>query len=84
MLSCLAANIGGITRLENLWNSSWSASKPINRKSIQVMMSRVRAKLTEKGFRIDSIVDVGYILSHDRCCGGDPNEVRLKAPQGVT
>lgn len=68
MLSCLASNMDRVTRLQDLWNTAWSPSKPLNRKSIQVMMSRIRAKLAAKGLRIDSIVDVGYILSHDRCC----------------
>jgi two-component system OmpR family response regulator len=71
ILSCLASNIDRITRLEDLWNSAWSPAKSFNRKSIQVIMSRVRAKVVPRGLRIDSIVDVGYILSHDRCCDSE-------------
>ena len=68
ILSSLASNVGGVTHLDDLWRSAWGSHKPVNRKSIQVMMSRVRRKLAPRGIRIDSLVDVGYILSHDKCC----------------
>jgi DNA-binding response OmpR family regulator len=68
ILGCLAKNINGITRLEELWTFAWESNKPVNRKSIQVMMSRVRSKIAASGLRIDSLVDIGYILSHGRCC----------------
>src|SRR5262245_47919575 len=64
----LIANINGITRFEDLWTSAWNQSGPANRKNIQVMMSRVREKFERSGLRIESVVDVGYILFHDRCC----------------
>lgn len=68
IVSCLVSRMNGITRLEDLWRHAWDEKKAMNRKSIQVMMSRVRGKLAPRGLRIDSVVDVGYMLSHGSCC----------------
>src|SRR5262245_16867042 len=45
IVSCLTSNINRITSLEDLWAAAWDRDKPLNRKRIQVMMSRVRRKL---------------------------------------
>jgi len=68
ILSCLAGNMNGVTKLEELWNVAWDPSKALHRKSIQVMMSRVRAKVAPSGLQIHSLVDIGYMLSHGSCC----------------
>jgi DNA-binding response OmpR family regulator len=78
--SCLASNMNGITRLDDLWNFAWDRAKPINRKSIQVMMSRLRSKLAARGLRIDGIIEVGYILTHGDCCTGKASIRQLLIP----
>lgn len=74
IVSCLVSNIDQIVTLQDLWNSAWDATKPLNRKGIHVFISRVRRKLVPFGLRIDSVVDVGYIFSHDRCCATASSE----------
>ena len=68
IVSFLVSNINQIVRLEDLWKAAWDANKSFNRKSIHVFVSRVRRKLAPHGLRIASVVEVGYILTHDRCC----------------
>jgi DNA-binding response OmpR family regulator len=71
LLLCLAANINRIVTLEDLWAFAWKPGKAFNRKSVHVFMSRVRRKLDQHGLKINSMVGVGYILSHGRCCSPD-------------
>ena len=68
VISCLVSNINEVVRLEALWKSAWDPGKSFSRKSIHVFMSRIRRKLAPFGLRIDSVVDLGYILSHGTCC----------------
>ena len=71
LLSCLAGNIGRIVSVEELWAFAWKPNKPFNRKSVHVFMSRVRHKLVPFGLKVNSVVCVGYILSHDTCCANE-------------
>jgi DNA-binding response OmpR family regulator len=68
VLSLLASNIGQIVTKESLWAFAWRPGKPLSRKSIHVFVSRVRGKIAPFGLKIDSLVGVGYILSHGTCC----------------
>lgn len=68
LLLCLVSNIDRIVTVKDLWAFAWKSNKQFNRKSIHVFMSRVRRKLLPFGLRVDSVVGVGYILSHGTCC----------------
>ncbi len=68
VVSRLVRSINQIVAVEDLWAFAWGPNKSFKRKSIQVFVSRVRRKLASFGLRIDSVVGVGYILSHDACC----------------
>src|SRR5262245_8795572 len=45
LISYLACNIPNISTFENLWSFAWDRDTAINRKSIQVYVSRIRRKL---------------------------------------
>lgn len=68
ILSLLVSNIDRIVPREQLWSFAWGTSKPLNRKSIHVFVSRVRRKLEPFGLNIAGVVEVGYIFSHGSCC----------------
>jgi DNA-binding winged helix-turn-helix (wHTH) protein len=69
LLARLVRNLGQIVSVDRLWRSAWPNEKEMNLKSIQVFMSRLRRKLAPFGIRLDSVVSVGYVLSHESCCG---------------
>jgi DNA-binding response OmpR family regulator len=79
VVSGLARNIGRIVMFEDLWAYAWKG-KPFNRKSVHVFVSRVRRRLAVYGLRIDSVVGVGYILSHGTCCS---NETTISQSQEI-
>ena len=68
ILSRLLRGINSIVTFEDLWGYAWGTNKSLNLKSIHVFVSRVRLKLAPFGIRVDSVVGVGYILSHGTCC----------------
>jgi DNA-binding response OmpR family regulator len=68
ILSHLVRNINSIVPSADLWEHVRGASKPLKPKTIHVFLSRVRGKTDPFGLRIDSVVDVCYILSHGACC----------------
>ena len=68
LLSRMARNINRVVRTEDLWDHVWSARKPLNSDSLHVTVCRLRRKMELFGFRIDSMVNVGYSLSHESCC----------------
>ena len=74
IISCLVSNIDNVVRLDALWSAAWDPNKAMSRKSIQVFISRVRSKLSPFGLRIDSVVDLGYILSHGTCCDSEKGD----------
>jgi DNA-binding response OmpR family regulator len=71
VLSRLVKGINCIVAFEDLWEHAWGPNKSFNLKSIHVFVSRVRRKLAPFGVRVDSVVGVGYILSHGSCCKTD-------------
>ena len=71
ILSRLIRGINGIVAFEDLWHNAWGPGNSFNLKSIHVFVSRVRRKLAPFGVRVDSVVGVGYILSHGSCCKED-------------
>ena len=51
-----------IVTAEDLWTSVWGSNKPLNSESLHVYIYRLRAKLSEFGLHIETMVNVGYRL----------------------
>jgi DNA-binding response OmpR family regulator len=51
-----------IVTAEDLWSSVWGGDKPLNSESLHVYIYRLRAKLSEFGLQIETMVNVGYQL----------------------
>ena len=51
-----------IVTAEDLWISVWGDDKPLNSESLHVYIYRLRAKLSEFGLQIETMVNVGYRL----------------------
>lgn len=51
-----------IVTADDLWISVWGTNKPLNSESLHVYIYRLRAKLTEFGLQIETMVNVGYRL----------------------
>jgi len=51
-----------IVTAEDLWSSVWGEDKPLNSESLHVYIYRLRAKLSEFGLQIETMVNVGYRL----------------------
>ena len=51
-----------IVTAEDLWSSVWGADKPLNSESLHVYIYRLRAKLSDFGLQIETMVNVGYRL----------------------
>ncbi|HEU4714630.1 MAG TPA: helix-turn-helix domain-containing protein [Pyrinomonadaceae bacterium] len=51
-----------IVTAEDLWASVWGSDKPLNSESLHVYIYRLRAKLSEFGLQIETMVNVGYRL----------------------
>ncbi|HEU4770210.1 MAG TPA: helix-turn-helix domain-containing protein [Pyrinomonadaceae bacterium] len=51
-----------IVTAEELWSSVWGSDKPLNSESLHVYIYRLRAKLSEFGLQIETMVNVGYRL----------------------
>src|SRR5262245_50930758 len=76
VLSRVIRGIDGVVAYEDLWEPAWG-KESFNLKSIHVFVSRVRRKLVPFGVRVDSVVGVGYILSHGSCCKEDLQRTAL-------
>jgi two-component system alkaline phosphatase synthesis response regulator PhoP len=51
-----------IVTAEELWSSVWGGNKPLNSESLHVYIYRLRAKLSDFGLHIETMVNVGYRL----------------------
>lgn len=51
-----------IVTAEDLWMSVWGSNKPLNSESLHVYIYRLRAKLSDFGLHIETMVNVGYRL----------------------
>lgn len=51
-----------IVTAEDLWTSVWGSNKPLNSESLHVYIYRLRAKLSDFGLHIETMVNVGYRL----------------------
>ncbi len=51
-----------IVAADELWSSVWGSNKPLNSESLHVYIYRLRAKLTDFGLQIETMVNVGYRL----------------------
>ena len=51
-----------IVTAEDLWSSVWGGNKPLNSESLHVYIYRLRAKLSDFGLHIETMVNVGYRL----------------------
>jgi DNA-binding response OmpR family regulator len=51
-----------IVTADDLWSSVWGGNKPLNSESLHVYIYRLRAKLSEFGLQIETMVNVGYRL----------------------
>ena len=60
IFSRLARTPNRIVTAEDLWSSVWGGNKPLNSESLHVYIYRLRAKLSEFGLQIETMVNVGY------------------------
>jgi DNA-binding response OmpR family regulator len=51
-----------IVASDELWSSVWGSNKPLNTESLHVYIYRLRAKLSDFGLQIETMVNVGYRL----------------------
>jgi len=51
-----------IVAADELWSSVWGVNKPLNSESLHVYIYRLRAKLSDFGLQIETMVNVGYRL----------------------
>ena len=51
-----------IVTADDLWCSVWGDNKPLNSESLHVYIYRLRAKLSDFGLQIETMVNVGYRL----------------------
>ena len=51
-----------IVASDEWWSSVWGTNKPLNTESLHVYIYRLRAKLTDFGLQIETMVNVGYRL----------------------
>ena len=51
-----------IVAADELWSSVWGGNKPLNSESLHVYIYRLRAKLSDFGLQIETMVNVGYRL----------------------
>jgi DNA-binding response OmpR family regulator len=51
-----------IVTADDLWTSVWGGNKPLNSESLHVYIYRLRAKLSDFGLHIETMVNVGYRL----------------------
>src|SRR4029079_2167996 len=51
-----------IVASDELWSSVWGTNKPLNTESLHVYIYRLRAKLSDFGLQIETMVNVGYRL----------------------
>ena len=63
IFSRLARTPNRIVTSEDLWSSVWRGDKPLNSESLHVYIYRLRAKLSEFGLQIETMVNVGYRLN---------------------
>ena len=63
LLSRLARHPERVVPSEELWHHAWPAGSPFNAESLHVHVYRLRRRLTPHGFRIESMVNVGYRLA---------------------
>jgi DNA-binding response OmpR family regulator len=62
IFSRLARTPNRIVTADELWNSVWGTNKPLNSESLHVYIYRLRAKLSDFGLQIETMVNVGYRL----------------------
>ena len=62
IFSRLARTPNRIVTSDDLWSSVWAGNKPLNTESLHVYIYRLRAKLSDFGLQIETMVNVGYRL----------------------
>ena len=62
LFSRLTRTPNRIVPADELWSSVWGGGKPLNSESLHVYIYRLRAKLTDFGLQIETMVNVGYRL----------------------
>ena len=62
IFSRLARTPNRIVTAADLWSSVWGGDKPLNAESLHVYIYRLRAKLSDFGLQIETMVNVGYRL----------------------
>jgi DNA-binding response OmpR family regulator len=62
IFSRLARTPNRIVAADELWSSVWGTNKPLNSESLHVYIYRLRAKLSDFGLQIETMVNVGYRL----------------------
>lgn len=62
MFSRLMRTPNRVVAADELWSSVWGSDKPLNSESLHVYIYRLRAKLSDFGLQIETMVNVGYRL----------------------
>ena len=62
MFSRLMRTPNRVVAADELWSSVWGTDKPLNSESLHVYIYRLRAKLSDFGLQIETMVNVGYRL----------------------
>lgn len=62
IISRLARSPERIVTSDELWQQAWADHKPFNPVSLHVYIYRLRRKLAPYGLRIETMVNVGYML----------------------
>jgi len=66
ILSRLVRTTNRIVTADELWSLVWGSNKPLNSESLHVYIYLLRAKLTDFGLQIETMVNVGYRLITSR------------------
>ena len=62
LISRLVRSVERVVPVKDLWQSAWGSEKPLNSESMHVYIYRLRAKLSDFGLHIETMVNVGYRL----------------------
>lgn len=61
-ISILARNADRYVSAEVVWRNLWNEPKPLNGKSLRVLICGIRRRLAPYGIRVESIANAGYRL----------------------
>lgn len=62
LISVLTQNTDGYVSAETIWRHLWTEPKPLNTKSLRVIVCGIRRRLAPYGINVESMMNVGYRL----------------------